>query len=259
MLISWETIISNLTDTFANNRFLILYALSLLYLFVFEKEKRRILVYPSLMVTFLVLNPVLYQHVYSHILDTSYWRMFWLIPLIPVVATTAVCLVGHMKHKTLKLLLAVLLCLLIVGNGYYIYHHPLTSYEKATNAYKIPQETIDIIDYMHTIETAPAVILPPDLYLYAKQYTAYIHLMYGRDAEGYITSIYYEHQLVYYILNGMMDTDLQFVVDIMHGSHNLYYHYLVISEDSFITEDMLLSVGFFKLTSIDGYGIYYLN
>ncbi len=258
MLLAWETIRANLADTFANNRFLILYVISLLYLFFFEKEKRRILVYPSLLLSFLILNPLLYQTVYSKMLDTSYWRMFWLLPIVPVIAAAVVCLTSRIKHKTLKTTLALLLCLVIAGNGYYIYHHPLTSFEEATNPYKIPQETIDIIDYLHTIEPTPAVVMPPDLYLYAKQYTADIHLMYGRDAEGYITAIYNEHQAVYYMLNGMMETDLQYVVDIMHGSHNLYYHYLIISEDSFITEDMILSAGFFKVNSIDGYGIYYL-
>lgn len=52
MLLAWETIRANLADTFANNRFLILYVISLLYLFFFEKEKRRILVYPSLLLSF---------------------------------------------------------------------------------------------------------------------------------------------------------------------------------------------------------------
>ena len=258
MLLAWNSITANLADTFANNHFLILYLISFIYLFFFEKEKRRILLYPSLLLSFLILNPLLYQYIYSYIFDTVYWRLFWLFPMIPVIASAVLSLVSKISFKGGKLLLSFLLCLVIAGSGYYVYHHPLTAFEKAENPYKIPQATIDIIDYLHSIESAPAVIMPPDLYLYAKQYTADIHLMYGRDAEGYITSIYNEHQAVYYMLNGMMELDLQYVVDIMHGSHNLYYHYLVVSEDSFITEDMLLNAGFNKIHSIDGYGIYYL-
>jgi hypothetical protein len=258
MLVAWDTIRASLLDTFANNKYLLLYIICLIYLFIFDKEKRRILVYPSLLISILIINPFLYEHVYYIFLKSVYWRMFWLFPIIPVIAAAAVSLFEHLKHSAVKVIAVIAVFFIIIHCGYYVYHHPLTQYEKAENLYKIPQSTIDIVDYLTSLESTPYVVMPADQYLYARQYSADIHLMYGRNAEGYISAIYNEHLEVFYMLNGMMDYDLQFVVDTMRGSHGLTYHYLVFPEESYISDETFASYGFTKINSIDGYGIYYL-
>ncbi|MCC6094095.1 MAG: hypothetical protein LIV24_03595, partial [Eubacterium sp.] len=61
-------------ESFAGNFFLIFWVLSLVYLFFADKEKRRILVYPSILAGVLIINPVLYRYVWSKVFDYAYWR-----------------------------------------------------------------------------------------------------------------------------------------------------------------------------------------
>lgn len=66
-----QPIIYWVNEYYGNRWYLLLAIVAYIYLFFATKESRRKIVYPSVLLAFLVLNPILYQYVYSKII---YWR-----------------------------------------------------------------------------------------------------------------------------------------------------------------------------------------
>ena len=61
----------------------LLAAMSYLYLFASSKGIRRKLIWPTVLLVFLLMNPILYAKLYE---GTRYWRWFWMIASAPVIA-----------------------------------------------------------------------------------------------------------------------------------------------------------------------------
>ena len=183
---NWCIEIFNYIQSYINNSpILFFYIAGLLFLCFRGRKNRVMLVYPSILLLLVILNPWLYGHIWIKLIDYAFWRMLWMIPILPVIATAVIEATGLLKKEWLSYI-AVVVCIgVIILSGDIIYQQDGV-FVKAQNAYKLPQESLDIADKILEYDSNPTVIAPSSLYCYLRQYSDDINLLYGRDSDGYI-------------------------------------------------------------------------
>ncbi|MBO4347789.1 MAG: hypothetical protein J5840_09160 [Lachnospiraceae bacterium] len=164
-----------------NATFMLMFALSLVYLWVFEKNKvkKAVLVFMSLTLVLLFVFP-LFANVFMIKLDEegTYYRFLWLVPTSIVSGYTVFVILDRFKKKLLQIgaFAVVVVCILI--GGVFMYDSP--SFFKAQNAYEIPQCVIDMCDDMIVTEGREyEAVFPDEILIYPRMYNAYIVMPYG--------------------------------------------------------------------------------
>lgn len=257
---AWRQVLDTVRESFAGNRYLILWIISLVYLFFAEKEKRKILVYPSILLGVLIFNPVLYRYVWHKLFDYAYWRAFWMVPVLPVIAAAAVSLAGKMRRKSAKA--AVIAAVLAVSalTGTYIYKD---RFVRAQNRYKLPQAVVDVADALLALDSEPRAAVDASLFCYIRQYSSDIHLAYGRDAWGYIDAIGNGHYSVYqqmvqpqpdlgYVRSCLLEWKYDYLVMLPSQAPG-YRQEDAESYDGAFYTDAMSSAGFKYLETVNGY------
>lgn len=161
----------------------ILYALSLVVLFLFLEDgyKRIVFIWTPLFVTMLFFFPPFYV-LYSKVSDAStYYRVLWLLPSEVSVCAAACVLMERASKPVLKVLIPAAAAVLIMLTGSFTYTSDIAS--KAENPYHLPQNVMDICDYISPGEGRYEVcaVFPPELVYYVRQYRTDIRLVYGRE------------------------------------------------------------------------------
>ncbi|MEE8886446.1 MAG: hypothetical protein SOI56_07785 [Eubacteriales bacterium] len=246
----WEEI----RTAYAGNLLLPLYLASLVYLFFADRDKRKILIGPSVILMLVIYNPWLYGKINEKFLSGTYWRAFWLIPVIPVIACAAVHLLTTLPKKWMKGLAAVSLAVIIIGGGTCVYLETNQEFTRTTNIYKIPQEAVDVCDVLLQKDSEPYVVMDSRLFCYTRQYSADIHQMYGRDALGFIDYIQPEEKSVYDQLSSE-SPDFCYVAEVMREKG---YSWLVRYAEDPVGDVTPGSAGFELTDTVDGYNIYRL-
>lgn len=231
---------------YGDKHFLIIALCSYIYLLIFEKELRKKLVYPCLIITFLLLNPYLYKVIYE---GGRYWRFLWLLPNSMVTAIAITKLVERVRYIWLKVLIVISCMAIIVFFGTNVYENGV--FTKTQNEYKISEDTVKVCDIILADNNKPKCILPFSLYSEARQYNSNIILYYGRNANGFISSVSDEQRRVYMALNSKdRDYDYAFMV-----GKNENCNYIVVENDE-VSEEVLYNYGFIRFESYADYIIY---
>lgn len=188
-MVQWMQDVQNYIQKYINGSPLVyFYLVSLMFLCFRGKEKRRMIVYPSLLIMAVILNPVLYGLLWMKLITYAFWRMLWMIPVIPVIACAVIELGSLVKKEWVCPVLTMLFIAVLFITGDNIYSQPGV-FVKAENAYKIPEDSCEIAEELLALEEEPVVLAPSSIYCYLRQYNGRIHMIYGRDAEGYIKPI----------------------------------------------------------------------
>lgn len=172
----WEDII-----LYNNNRFfIILFLVSLVFLWITEKDKkiRLILVYFVTAITVIFLCP-LYAWIGMKVDEQIYYRVFWSIPVGILVCYSAVRAMTHFKRMISRILVVILTVIVICLNGKCVYTNTL--HFKSVNAYHMPQVVIDVADALKMEKYKPIAVLPSELLPFIRQYSADIFTPYGRN------------------------------------------------------------------------------
>ncbi len=168
-------------EVYAGNRFFWFYAAALVYILIAEKEQRKYVGWPSLILSVLILNPVTYRYVGIGLLQYAYWRLLWLIPVVPVIACAAVSLAGRVKPRAGKVLVCLGMAAVVAWGGRYLYTETRwTSFEPAANAYKITDEAVQVADALLELEDHPRAVVEPGLDAQVRQYSTDIVLFFSR-------------------------------------------------------------------------------
>ena len=159
---------------------MVLFFTALVYMCLKEKDKsiRTIIIYSSIVIVGLILFPPVY-YLYERYVDKStYWRMWWMIPTGIGMAYVAAMLIEQHKATGLVLVLSILLL-----GGEFVYAGGVSNVRPAENAYQIPQEVIEITDYLEEYEENPTIYaaFTPELLIYVRQYDIHYQMPYGRE------------------------------------------------------------------------------
>jgi hypothetical protein len=167
-------------DYYGNRGYLTLMLVAVVCLFVLYKEDRKI-IWPTFMLIFIIVNPVLYRYVFSKLI---YWRLLWMLPEVLIIALAMTRLVVSCKTNAMKAAAIGLLTVVVWFIGTNV--HKYGGFYEADNPYKIPQYAVNVFDKILSLDENPKTIMPEPLFLYARQYSGDIEMMYGRDVQGYI-------------------------------------------------------------------------
>lgn len=156
---------------------------ALVYLFLSEKRKERRLLFVWLPVLLLLLyfNP-LFAGAFCRMLGSEiYFRLCWLLPVIGVIAYSAVRILEELKGKK-QLLFGAAVVFLIAVSGKPVYENPL--YSRAENCYHVPDSVVHICDAIVVPGREVMAVFPRELLLYVRQYSPFVYMPYGRNSFG---------------------------------------------------------------------------
>lgn len=167
-----------------NSIFMYLFLAALIYLFLTERNKgnKTILVYTSFCLLGLFFFPVFSYMMVCKVFDLEvYYRFLWMLPTAIVTALAGVRLVSSIKSRLWKTAVSLALVVCLAWGGNYTYDNP--TFEKAENAYKLPQEVIDICNAVLKGNEGRWVraVFPQEMLSLVRQYTNDIHMPYGRE------------------------------------------------------------------------------
>lgn len=163
----------------------LLFALSLVaWFYLFFKEKNRNIriafVFAPLIIMVLFVCPVTYW-LYGRLgLDPeTYYRIIWMIPIGFI---TVYAIVKFVAGKWwMRIAGALVAMALFALTGEFVYNSP--SFFESENLYGLPQQTIDIVDYLRSINGSGKLSVLPsaDLVTTIRQYDPEVMIPFGRD------------------------------------------------------------------------------
>lgn len=247
----WITEIYNYIQKYFNHSPIIyMYFIGIIYLCFRGKRMRQMLVYPSVLLMLVILNPWLYGHVWLKLIKYAFWRMLWMIPVILVIGVAVVDLACVVKQKWLTCAIVLACVGLIMLSGDNIYRQEGV-YVKAENAYKLPQESIDIAQWIMERDENPTILAPTELYCYIRQYDGRIKIIYGRDADMYILPIDDAEILELVQMEKFGNGDPQRFAEL---ARQMGANYIILPIDNGL--GMLDNYGYGMVCSMHGYYIY---
>ncbi len=225
-----------------------LYVCALLFLFFREKEtyKRILLIYLPLFWIVILFLPITYRIVATVIDEELYYRFFWMLPMSLVIAYALVQLY-HFYRGKYKKLLAIMIALVLVISGDFLYDN--WRYSKAKNIYHVPQEVVDICDLIHTPGREVMALFPKELMQYVRQYDGTICMPYGRNVLVGDWEIYHELYFAFEIHETNSAT-------IAKGAAKYECSY-VVAKAGKLSEEIVKESGYELLETLHGYDVFY--
>lgn len=147
---------------------------SLIYVLFRGNRLHRSLFIISTVVIFLTfLNPIVGNYLLKKAaFSPVYWRLFWIVPFYSSIAYVLSDILSHIKNIEEYLITAAVFCFSVAIPGKLLYSR--TQFEYAQNAYKLPQSTLDIANYIDKGKQDKniSVMLPDNLSYALRQYDA---------------------------------------------------------------------------------------
>ena len=120
-----------------------------------------------------------------------------MLPVSFVIAYTLTQFAYKLKKDVLRIAVVVVACICISVTGKPIFSD--VTYREKENEYELPNAAIAVADFVENWmqEWKETIIVPNDLLCSVRQYSASACLLYGRNAEGFISDIGEEEALVF--------------------------------------------------------------
>lgn len=179
-------LINELLNLYYNRSMIwIMFIMVLFLLLILNKNElvKDSFIYPSLIVLLIALNPVLMPVAVRFVSVYRLTRIFWLLPVVSVFAYAIV--VFYRKKKTIqaRVVFLIMALVLTILSGRFMFGDK--NFEWVHNIYNIPDETIEICDFIEESGNEGKLFSSIDLVDSIRQYDPAILLSYGRQSESY--------------------------------------------------------------------------
>jgi len=232
----------------ADGVLLIVVLVCLILLTVMSRNDRRRLFWPLVIGAAVILNPVLYYFVYCRII---YWRLFWLLPDTVIIALTCVRILERLPARMIRVPVFLILCALIMFVGRYTYGD--SSFTKNANPEGVSDSTRAVADYLLSREESPRCLTESSLYMELRQYDGNIRLVYGRNAENYITGA---GRRVRRIAAAMKKKDTSYK-QVIRLAISRKCNYIIVDKTDPIPRYLRVKYKYEKLRTVSDYIVYY--
>lgn len=222
-------------------------------LLVFFKGRRKIFVIPAIILGLMIDNP-LSKTIWEEVLKLPYyWRVLWIVPVIPLCACLAPMITEKVHSSNLKGAIAILSVCIILLTGSYMYtQEHCVFFVPADNPAKLPQHAVDIADKLLLLDDHPRIVTVPSVGVYIRQYSSDIESLFGRDIYGYIKPAKEDAHRVNEELNDE-NGDYAIILEIMLKGQ---YDFLVIPDNWEYARQEIEKLGFYCCSDVTGYAIY---
>lgn len=186
---AWAGVIANFKSFLGSGWLMWLcFLVALVFCFFRMKDRRKKLFTVSVLGCVIIINPIVYRLIGTTFMSGVYWRLFWALPIVIVVAAVLTELTGKISKNWLRFVTAIVLCLTIAALGERVINRG--TYTLPENDYQLPQEVIDVSDIILEAneDISTMIIVPDELVCYVRQYTGKLNLAYGRNIWGFINN-----------------------------------------------------------------------
>lgn len=154
---------------------------TILIIIIKEKDKylKHLAFYIIALVAIIAIPPIAFVLAEYFIGYDVYWRIFWLVPSVIIVAFGGTRIIEQMNRKAGKRIVFFALLLVIAIGGRSVYR--TENFTKSVNLYKLPQEAIDICEMVAPNGGSTKMVVPETIVSYIRQYNSNIKLLYGRN------------------------------------------------------------------------------
>lgn len=232
----------------------LLFALTLLAWFVlFFRERRKsvritLVVMPALVGLLFICPIVRILFVKAGLDADTYYRVLWMIPMGIITVYAMVKIISKIGEKK-RFIAVVAAAGVIAVTGSYVYDS--TSLYAAENAYGLPQATIDVVDFIRSVDDSECIMVLPsaDLIFTVRQYDAKIYMPYGRDM--------YNPNCAYYseIFERYEKPELLNMKNLVEATRGEDVEYIVIYAARLLEDDPL-DAGLIYVGTVDDHLIY---
>ena len=247
----WEKMGSVMEDILRYNNqsyLIVIFLIALLLLWIEERNKKLkiALVYLTAALVVVFLNP-LFVWIGMKMDNEIYYRVWWTMPIGVMVCYSVIRFMMRFKSIIGKGLVFLLALLVIVVNGKLVYTN--TIHFKATNAYHIPQEVIDVVEALKLEKYRPIAVMPAGLLPFLRQYSADIFTPYGRNM---LEPQWNFSNALYDAMEGNETYNAEEVARCAREEHCTY----VVLASAKVIEGSMVEQGYFLLDFVQGYLIY---
>lgn len=225
---------------------------AILFLFCASKDKLE----KFYCVTFFLLLAIMLNPIFAYVaekvfLRSTYWRIFWLLPVYAILSFSALKLVQILSDKNKKIIFGAIVIVILIAQS----RKPLWDYiQIPENFYKLSSETIEVADLILAENEAPKVVVEDKLLTEIRQYTSKIDLLYGRNIDPSF-------------MGGCWMFDYHSIHDILSEKEPEYYQlyallvryevdYIVIEKEKTLSEGEMGNIGFLLVGETELYNIY---
>lgn len=141
---------------------------------------RRYIVWPSVLLLVLLLNPVVAHLLVTKYEETRSLRFFWMVPVTLLLAAVTVLLVDWLPQRRHKILAAVAVPLVLLAFSGGFLRLRVTWQNRFTNWYKVPEVVILLDDWILNDDAGleKTAVFPTPVNLWVRQYRPEIELPY---------------------------------------------------------------------------------
>lgn len=179
----------------------------------------------------------------------TYWRVYWLLPIGIDIAFMFTDLIFRKEKITDKIVMTILMIIIIVMSGTYMYNSDdVEKFEKVNNYYKVPDNVLDIIFHISNDNDSYKKLAGPERFIiYTRQIDGNIILSEARNISGYGPD-----SIVTLIEEKKID-------EIYEYCKNRKCNYLVLPKDMELSEDYIEKYNVDKLYENSEYCLYKFN
>ena len=248
MLEMWSRIVSSYEGYIGSGMLAGLFLVAMIYLFFSEKNKniRILFLYMPMLTLILYFCPLFAAIVYSFTGEEIYYRQLWLLPVVPVLAYTAVKILMKCNGKK-RVLAGMAMVGILLLSGRLVYKSPYFS--PAENPYHVPQTVVEICDTIQTEETLVKAVFPGEFLQYVRQYNSRIWMPYGREMLVARWGFQYD-------LFDLMEAQFPDAELIAAKAREQHCQYIIFSESKPLSGSFT-DYGYELIASIGGYGVYW--
>lgn len=155
-------------------------ALMIIVFYCKDKHVKKAIILPSvLLIIVMYFGVPLYDTLVAY-LKFYDGRMFWMLITPIIISIGFTCFVMGIDDDKLKILALILIIPISLYCGEFQISNAM--FKKAENAYRLPQSSVDITEYVTSEMDSPKLIVPYTIAHPFRQISTDVHLLYGEDA-----------------------------------------------------------------------------
>ncbi len=227
----------------------ITFAALFVYLWITEKDKNKriVLLYISVLVMFIFFFPLTTYLLFSVLGEgETYYRIMWFVPITIIIAYGFVKVVSSQKSRIQQVMLSLIIASLLMVGGDFVYDNEF--FQKTQNYYQLPQVVVEICDSIEVEGREVRAVFPKELLEYVRQYSATVHMPYGREM---LVERWNNYNELYDVMEGEVIMP-NFLVELAREQE---CHYIILHEGDVSVEAMAENK-YKRILEVGGYEVY---
>lgn len=166
LLTNFQEVMNYFNLYYSNSKYFVIFFIAIVLNFIIIKKENKtekvILVWLPIVILVIIMNPIVFKYLNKLIgegMGNTYWRVFWLLPLAPVISYSFTKLVEFKEGKIAKTVVVIALIGIIISSGKLVYNS--TNFQKVGNWYKIPHNILTVILASGDIELENKKVMCP--------------------------------------------------------------------------------------------------